>query len=154
VKVTRIRLVAALFLAVAVSAVLAACSPGPAAELQVALSHPGTEAYTLIVDDESGLLTGATSRDRLAGDPTDSVLAFPDRNELELYWLGGACSHKPTLKITGDASALLLEVSNPQDPQWLPFLTGPCPAVGVPLLVVLSLSEPVAVDHVSVVENY
>jgi hypothetical protein len=108
----------------------------------------------LIVDDESGLLTGATSRDRLAGDPTDSVLAFPDRNELELYWLGGACSHKPTLKITGDASALLLEVSNPQDPQWLPFLTGPCPAVGVPLLVVLSLSEPVAVDHVSVVENY
>jgi hypothetical protein len=108
----------------------------------------------LLVYDGSGLVTAARSADRQPGAVGDGVVAFPERNELEIGWTGGACSHRPTLTVTGDASALHLSLANPDDPQPLPFLPIGCPAVGIPLAATISLHEPVAQDAVSIEVNY
>jgi len=72
------------------------------------------------------------------------VFVRPERNELEIAWIGGACSHRPTVTLSGTSAALHIEVDNPPDPNFLPFLPIACPAVGLPAGVTLSLREPIA----------
>jgi hypothetical protein len=110
--------------------------------------------HTLLIYDDSRLVTAARSAQRQPGAAREGVTAFPERNKLEIGWTGGACSHRPTLIVTGDASALRLTVANPDDPQALPFLPIACPAVGIPLAATISLREPVAQDAVSIEVNY
>lgn len=109
--------------------------------------------FVLLVYDASGLVTGgrpAQSRPGASG----AVTAVPERQELEVAWTGGACSHQPTLEVSGDSSALRLVVRNPQDPQLLPFLPMACPAVGILLRVTLSLTEPVEQDAIGIEVSY
>ena len=133
---------------IAIACVACASPVGP--PLVVPLDRNEWGGYTLLVYDDSGLVTAARSAQWQPGTASDELIAFPERQELEVGWTGGACSHRPTLKVTGDSSALRLTVGNPNDPQPLPFLPIACPAVGVPLRVALSLSEPVAQNAVGI----
>ena len=120
-----------------------ACSAVPAPDLEVALTTPSGESYRLLIYDDSSLVTEARSNQCFPNCRTDEVLALPERLELEIAWTGGACHHQPTLEIAGDSAHLRVDVRNPADPNWLPFLPIACPAVGVPLRVTLALTEPV-----------
>ena len=103
--------------------------------------------YALLVYDDSGLVTGGR-----AEPPPDigmsGIVASPERQELHIAWIGGACAHRPTLRVSGTAASLRLELTNPPDPR-LPFVPISCPAVGIPLGVTLSLSEPVGEEAVT-----
>jgi hypothetical protein len=123
--------------------VAASCGSIGNPDFQVPITSPGGDSYTLLVYDDSGLVTGARSApwDRAA--PSNTAVAQPETQEVDINWTGGACHHQPTLEVSGQAMHLRLEVRNPSDPQWLPFLPIACPAVGVPLRIILSLSEPV-----------
>lgn len=129
--------------ALAAAMVAAACGSIGNPDFQVPIASPSGDSYTLLVYDDTGLVTGARSApwDRAAS--SDRAVAHPETQEVDINWTGGACHHQPTLEISGQATHLRLEVRNPSDPQWLPFLPVACPAVGVPLRVILSLSEPV-----------
>jgi hypothetical protein len=124
-------------------AILSACASGPPADFDVPLTSPGGDAYRLLIYDGSGLVTAARSNQCFPDCRTDEVLALPERLELEIGWTGGACHHQPTLEVAGDSAHLRVDVRNPADPNWVPFLPIGCPAVGVPLRVTLSLAEPV-----------
>lgn len=126
------------------------CASEPAPTLEVQLTSPGGDAYTLRVYDESGLVTAGQSAEWRRTGPSDSVIAFPETRQLEVGWLGGACHHAPTLTVIGSTSHLSLTVTNPDDPNWLPFLPIGCPSVGVPLTVTLTLTEPVEQDAVDI----
>ena len=125
-----------------------ACStPLPAPTLAVPLSNSGWGEFVLHVYDDTGLITGARQNEQPAAGG-ETVTAFPERQELELVWAGGACAHRPILNVTGDAAQLRLELEpGPSDPQ-LPFLS--CPAVGIRLGVTLALSAPVSQPAVTI----
>lgn len=117
-----------------------ACSTAlPAPTLAVQLSHSGAGDFVLHVYDDTGLITAARQNEK---PPVgDLITAFPERQELDLVWTGGACAHRPILNVTGDAAQLRLELRpGPSDPQ-LPFFA--CPAVGIPLGVTFTLSAAV-----------
>lgn len=98
--------------------------------------------WTLYVFDTTGLVQSGTPVDYRPGSAASEGVAMPEPMELEIRWVGGACSHGPTLKVAGDSTDLRLEL-RVAPPEWrLPFLS--CPAVGVPLGVELSLRAPVA----------
>jgi hypothetical protein len=104
--------------------------------------------YELLVYDQSGLVVGggALRRDERAQLDLDGLVALPERKELEIGWIGGACSHRPTLHVSGSATSLRLVLRNPPDERFFPVA---CPAVGIPLAVVLSVAEPVTQQHVT-----
>ncbi|MEP7159076.1 MAG: hypothetical protein ABI797_06590 [Chloroflexota bacterium] len=106
----------------------------------VNLAHNDFGDFVLLVYDDSGLVTNALSSDQ----QNQPVVANPDRNELTVSWTGGACAHGPKLAITGDASALSLEL----DAAPFQFSAVPvaCPAIGLLFAVTLSLDEPVEQD--------
>src|SRR5687768_2818827 len=89
-----------------------ACAPLVNPALIVPLEPGQWGQHTLLVYDDSGLVTAARSADRQRGAVGDGVVAFPERNELEIGWTGGACSHRPTLTVQGDTSALQLSLAN------------------------------------------
>ena len=140
--------------AFAIGAVVMACSSVEPADFEVPLISPGGDPYTLLVYDDSNLVSGGRPIEWQAASQIDDVLAFPDRREIEVGWTGGACQHKPSLEISGNATHLRIDVFNPSDPNWLPFLPIGCPAVGVPLRVSLSLTEPVQEIAVDVQVHY
>ena len=109
--------------------------------------------YSLTVEDASGLVTAVRGADGPPGAP-DGAVALPEQREVQLRWIGGACSHRPVLEVSGSSDDLRLAISNPPDPQPLPFLPISCPAVGVPLGAVLTLSEPVDQDAIGLEVTY
>ena len=140
------------FAAVGVLA-LTACGFGAGPpSFAVPLENNEWGAYELFVYDQSGLVTGVRSLEKAPG--MADVVAHPERNEIEFAWTGGACSHRPTLHVTGSPLDLTLIVSNPSDPQFLPFLPIACPAVGIPLAATISLAVPVDQSSVEQEVNY
>lgn len=103
--------------------------------------------FTLLVFDTTGLIEGGEPADRRPGSVNSEAIAHPEREELEVHWLGGACSHAPTLTLTGDPADLRVELQT-SPPEWqLPFVG--CPAVGIYFGVTLSLNRPVAQDAIT-----
>jgi hypothetical protein len=134
---------AALFLA---SLVTSSCgsTANPAADLSVHLDTNDFGTFVLDIYDASGLVIDGRSfskhgRSGPAIEP--EFEAHPQRNEIDVWWLGGACSHRPRLHVSGDSSHLALEVT-PDYPDG-PTLGGAlasCPAVGLGFGVTLILS--------------
>lgn len=115
-------------------------TPLPAPTLAVPLSAPEWGEFVLHVYDDTGLITSGRQNDEPAR--PGGATAFPERQELDLNWAGGACNHRPILKVTGNEADLRLELEQgPSDPSF-PLLQ--CAAVGILLGVTLSLSAPVA----------
>lgn len=103
--------------------------------------------FTLLVFDATGLVDSGKPADRRPGSVNSEAIANPEREELEVRWLGGACSHTPTLTLAGDPADLRLELQI-SPPEWQPpFLS--CPAVGIYFGVTLSLIRPVAQEAVT-----
>jgi hypothetical protein len=101
--------------------------------------------FAALVFDSTGLVTGGRYLDRGDGPwPGETAIARPERSEIDIAWTGGACSHRPTVTLSGTSAALHIGVDNPPDPNFLPFLPIACPAVGLPAGVTLSLREAVA----------
>lgn len=116
-------------------------------------NNSGFGDFALLVYDESGLITGGIAAGPIdRGVSNGDITMSPDELQLTLRWSGGACSHRPTLTLTGSATALKLELQT-SPPEWrLPFLS--CPAVGIPMGVTLSLSAPVEQSAVSTDVRY
>lgn len=133
----------------ALAALLQACA-SVAPDFTVPLGDQGFGDHQVDVFDPTGLVTGAKAEMLPPGDPHGEVVAHPDRMELQIGWLGGACSHRPTIQIGGTAAALRITITNPNDPQPIPFLPIACPAVGIPMGVTLTLTQPVEQDAVEV----
>jgi hypothetical protein len=103
--------------------------------------------FTVLVFDTSGLITGGRQFRTIDGPhPGGSAAARPDRSEIDVAWIGGACTHRPTVTIAGTAQSLLITVDNVQD-ELLPFQG--CPSIGLPFGVTLSLSAPVAQEAIT-----
>lgn len=134
---------------IVLAALLHACAT-TAPDFSVPLGNQGFGDHQVDVFDSTGLVTGARAETLPPGEPRGEVVAHPERLELQIGWLGGACSHRPTVLISGTAEALRITVTNPNDPQPLPFLPIACPAVGIPMGVTLSLTRPVEQDAVGV----
>jgi hypothetical protein len=125
------------------------CAVGVAPpSLVVPLGRNDFGDYTLVVYDDTGLVTAGRANEQPPRRGTSGVVASPERRELELAWIGGACAHRPTLRVSGTSASLQLALSNTPEPQ-LPFVG--CPAVGLPFAVTLSLTEPVA-DGAAILE--
>lgn len=107
--------------------------------------------FELWVYEELGLVTGGRANPEARQGSADfEVTAHPERNELDVAWIGGACAHRPTLSVTGGQDALRLEL-RPAPIEW--SLTPlDCPAVGLLFGVTLTLSAPVEQDAVTAVE--
>ena len=133
------------------SLALVACTPFVAPSLVVPLGTNDWGDFALLVYDDSGLVTSGRAAERRPSMASDEVIALPERQELDIGWTGGACSHRPTLQLSGDSSALRLVIRNPNDEKLLPVS---CPAVGIPLWVTLSLSEAVAQDALALEVSY
>jgi hypothetical protein len=143
-------LVAALCLAI-----VAGCSAGGSPlppTLSVPLPSNEWGDFTLAVYDETGLvLDGRAGDQSLGGASPASVTASPDRSELVISWTGGACSHRPIIRLTGDATDLqLVIVPTPAEFSLVPVS---CPAVGILSSATLTLSQPVEQDLVDITEQ-
>jgi hypothetical protein len=133
-------------LALAMVLVVACGAPRPTFTVPLEIDWDG--AFELLIYDASGLATGAQQADNVSFE-LHAVTARPQESELDISWLGGACSHRPTVQISGTAEALRIELANPADVNLIPFLPIACPAVGLPFAVTLSLSAPVAQEAIS-----
>lgn len=98
--------------------------------------------FQVLVYDASGLVAGARDVNRSPYPFGESATARPEVSEIDLAWTGGACTHRPTLTVSGNANALHLEVHSPNDSP-IPFLPMDCPLVGLPFGVTLELNQPV-----------
>lgn len=105
--------------------------------------------FALLVYDASGLVTGAQQAENKSFD-LHAATALPDENQIDISWLGGACSHRPTAQISGTAEALRIELASPADANLVPFLPIDCPAVGLPFVVTLSLTAAVEQEAITV----
>ena len=139
------------FVLIATVSIVAGCSSVGAPDLVVPLETTAVGDWQLLVYDDSGLLTDARSAPVRPGDRQDGAIASPDGRELEINWTGGACSHRPTLQVTGSSTNLRLEMRNLSEPQLLPLA---CPAAGLRLQVTIELSEPVAQTAVAFEVRY
>ena len=131
--------------AVVASLALASCSLGPAPTLTIPLDRKWGGGFSVLVYDSSQLV--AAGRQLMFDGSAhfgDSVVAHPERNELDLTWTGGACSHHPTINISGTADALVIELANGRDPGPIPFIRiENCVLVGIFMGVTLTLKAPV-----------
>jgi hypothetical protein len=132
-----------------VVALLAACAPAPSAIAPLASNEFGE--FALLVFDRSQLVVSATGRQGGEGSIGDEVIARPDRMELEVAWTGGACSHRPTLSVSGDAGQLRLEL-DASPTEWSLFPVA-CPAIGLLFRATLTLTAPVEQSAVTLVVN-
>ena len=126
-----------------------ACGFGPAADFEVPITRGSAETWTLLINDDSGLVTGGRSAEAPRSEPNDGVVAFPDHREVEIGWTGGACEHRPRMQISGDVDRLRIDVYNPRD-----AFTLSCPSIGILLRVRLSLTEPVDTDAIDLEVHY
>jgi hypothetical protein len=145
------RLYADRFLGAALSLTLLGCSTALTGGVPIGSNEWGE--YSLLVRDLSGIVTEVRGVQGPPGGP-DGAIADPERLEIRVAWTGGACSHQPVLVVVGSAKDLILAISNPHDPQLLPFLPVSCPAVGIPLQAVVALNEPVAQDAIDFTVTY
>jgi hypothetical protein len=109
--------------------------------------------FTLLVYDETGLVTGGQSGRAAAanGAQPSAVTADPERNELVVEWTGGACSHLPYLRLRGNANNLDLVIAPaPIEISLSPAIQ--CPAVGILETVTLTLTQPVEQAAVEITE--
>jgi hypothetical protein len=129
-------------LLLAAAVVASSCGPGASPPtLTVPLGTNDFGEVALLVYDTSGVVSDGRALMRPPGPDVDGVVSLPERQELEIWWFGGACSHRPTLHVSGNAASLQMALSSPPDPR-LPL--SDCPAVGIRFAVTLLLSEPVA----------
>ncbi len=133
-------------------ALVVACTPSLAPpSVVIPLPENGFGQFELWVYGDSGLVTGGRANAAAARGAWElEVIAFPESNELEVAWMGGACSHRPVLGVTGDATSLRLELT-PSPIEWTFFPQG-CPAVGLFFSVTITLSAPVEQDAITAVE--
>ena len=124
---------------------LAACSLGPAPTLTIPLDINRDPGFSALIFDSSQLV--AAGRQLMFDGSAhfgDSVVAHPERNELDLTWTGGACSHHPTINISGTADALVIELANGRDPGPIPFIPiENCILIGLFMGVTITLKAPV-----------
>ena len=116
--------------------------PSTAPTQIVPLRQDNFGSFLLLVYDDSGLVqAGAASNEfpQSSSDPT--AVAHPESSQITLSWTGGACAHSPRLAITGDATALTLELD--VSPLEFSLVARDCPAVGLFLAVTLTLTQPV-----------
>lgn len=123
-----------------------ACAPFAPGSLVVPLASNEWGEFALHVYDASGFVVSGRAAEPRPTNGTDEVFAVPERREVEIAWTGGACSHRPTLVVTGNSLGLRLVVRNPHDETLLPIS---CPSVGIALRVVLSLNQAVAQDAIT-----
>ena len=133
---TRVALAAALLIPMAL---MACITPPPT--LTVPLPRNDFGEFELLVYDATHLVVEGRSEADARGPFEGEVSARPDLREIEIAWTGGACSHRPTLSLSGDATRLRLEL-DASPIEWSIFPVA-CPAVGIFFGVTLSLGEPV-----------
>jgi hypothetical protein len=124
--------------------VVACGAPQPTLVVPMEIDWEGD--FAALIFDSTGLVTGGRYRD--AGDgpwPGGAAFARPERNEIDIAWIGGACTHHPTVSLTGTANDLAIKVRTPSDPGPIPFvpIEKDCPLIGLPMGVTLTLSAPV-----------
>ena len=120
--------------------------------LTVPLPENEFGSFQLDVYDNTGLVNGGVSGPQnLGGVQPVEAIAVPDRSELVISWIGGACSHRPYLEVRGDAQDLDLVIA----PQPFEMSLAPvaCPAVGILSEVTLTLAEPVEQDSITLTEH-
>lgn len=140
-------------LAIALAA--SACAFSRAPTLAVPLDMDWEGDFAVLVFDSTGLVTGGRQLELGAGPwPGGAAIARPEMSEIDIAWTGGACSHRPTVTVSGTSDALLIAVANPEDPNFLPFLPVGCPAIGLPAGITLSLSQPILPDAVDLEISY
>jgi hypothetical protein len=131
----------------AIALLVAACggipTTAPTHIVELAQNYHG-EQFILRVYDDSGLVTSTASADAAETASDAQAIADPAKHQIALTWTGGACAHSPRLGVSGDSTALTLEL----DVSPLEFSLVPvdCPAIGLRFFVTLTLSEPVAQD--------
>jgi len=103
--------------------------------------------FTLLVYDSTSLVLAGMAADAGEGVIEPRVIAEPADSRLRLTWLGGACSHRPTLTVQGDLEQLRLVLDPDPPDNWLPLPVS-CPAVGLTFTVTVALSEPVEQDAI------
>ena len=134
--------------------VVAGCAAGELPfppTLTVPLPDNDFGKFSLLVYDETGLVTGGHAEDPPDAPASAEVEARTDSNELVVTWLGGSCSHQPYLRVKGDASALELVIAPaPVEISLTPAIQ--CPAVGIPQRVTLTLAQPVEQAAVEISE--
>lgn len=132
----------------AVALTVVGCGPTPTLAVPLNMTRPGD--FTALVFDSTGLVVGGRPLERGDGPwPGGNVLARPDKAEIDVAWIGGACSHRPTITVSGTKEALKVTVAEPRDFNPFFFLPVSCTAVGLPKGVTLSLNQAVQPGHVS-----
>ena len=135
-----------LALLTALSLVALACSVRPPVPPDFRVPMPANDFGEFVVEvyDSAELLLDARAMAAAGeGRPQGSVVARPDRNELDVAWTGGACAPRPLINVRGTPDALTVELV--PDPADIGLVVVPqdCPAVGIYFGVTLTLSEPV-----------
>lgn len=132
---------------------LGGCGPAPTLSVPLNISYAGD--FTALIFDSTGLVVGG--RPLASGDwpsPDGNVLVRPDKAEIDIAWTGGACSHRPTITVSGTKDALKVTVAEPQDFNPFFFLPVGCPAVGLLEGVTLSLDQAVQPGDVNLDITY
>ncbi|MDL2335206.1 MAG: hypothetical protein QFC55_04150 [Chloroflexota bacterium] len=130
---------------------LASCSLGPAPTLALPLDLTWGPGFSVLVFDSTQLVSGGRQLPfNNADNFGDSATAHPERNEIDITWMGGACTHHPTVTLAGTADALTIQVATPNDGAAFPFLPMSCAAIGLFMGVTLSLRETVAQQAIDV----
>jgi hypothetical protein len=132
--------------AIVAALVVASCSLGAAPTLTIPLDIPWGPGFSVLVFDTSRLVAGGRQLPaNNAGDFMSAAIAHPERNEIDINWTGGACTHHPTVSLTGTANDLAIKVGTPSDPGPIPFIPieKDCPLIGLFMGVTLTLSAPV-----------
>jgi hypothetical protein len=136
----------------ALAAAVTACgSLFPPAERVFDAAIPELSDFTLRVVDESGLVVSMRSMrfDPPLNGVDAEARAFPDRNELQVGWIGGMCNHRPTLTVTGSSGALHLNLEVNAGPGPSPFTA--CSATGYYFGMTVALNQPVQQDSITLV---
>jgi hypothetical protein len=127
--------------AASLAALLFACNLStPTLEVPMAIEWAGE--FKVSVFDSSGLVIGGRDVNRSPYPFGETARAHPETSEIELVWIGGACTHRPTLTVSGTTDALHLTVDSPSD-STIPFVEIACPLIGLPFGITLELSQPV-----------
>ncbi len=136
-------------------AIVIGCAGGrPAMPPTLSIPLPANDfgEFALDVYDDTGLVVGGRAGDQgLGGASPAEVTAIPERNELAISWIGGACSHRPVLRVTGNPADLRLVIA--PSPVEFSLVPVSCPAVGILSSATLTLSQPIEQENVSIEEE-
>jgi hypothetical protein len=125
------------FVLVALATSVIACSGTPTLSIPMDLNWSGD--FEAQVFDHTGLVTGGRQLP-FSEWHSEGATADPEHSEIDVTWTGGACSHHPTVTLSGSKDALSIRVTNPSDS----IFPVACPAVGLLAGITLELSEPVS----------